>query len=205
MPGVADQTANIIGWSAGVSAVSGAFAGILASRATTPLSQNPWFILSITIAIISFAVLLLMGPRLVWTWWRDRRKPVLPPTTADPEPDASLPAVNRAEREAQCHPAGPHRVVFQLRRLFDDRGAYRDFNAFRCIVTDPGEITTESDGLGIIRQSPPEFPEAPRCTRDVTVPSGKAEPRTAVGWTSQAVSGRSMHPVQAELLHAPGT
>jgi hypothetical protein len=68
--------------------------------------------------------------------------------------------VNRAEWEALCDPAGPHRLVFRLHRRFGDQHAFRDFNAFRCIVTDPHEITTESDGTGIIRQYPPEFTDA---------------------------------------------
>jgi MFS family permease len=75
---VADQTANVIAWSAGVTAASGTLAGIIASRATTPLSQNSWFILFTVIAIASFAVLLLIGPRLVRTWWRGRKKPDAP-------------------------------------------------------------------------------------------------------------------------------
>jgi hypothetical protein len=68
--------------------------------------------------------------------------------------------VKQGEWEALCQPSGP-RVVFQLHRRFGDQGAYRDFNTFRCTVTDPDGITTESDGLGIIRQYPPEFPDAP--------------------------------------------
>jgi hypothetical protein len=76
---VPDQTANVIAWSAGVTAASGALAGIIASRATTPLSHNSWFILCTVIAIVSFVVLLLIGPRLVRTWWRGRKKPDAPP------------------------------------------------------------------------------------------------------------------------------
>jgi len=70
-------------------------------------------------------------------------------------------AVTPAEWEALCRPAGPDRVVFKLRRRFGDRGAFRDFNLFRCIVADPDGITTESDGLGLIRQYIPDFPDAP--------------------------------------------
>jgi hypothetical protein len=86
---VADQTANVAAWSVGVSAVSATLAGFLASRATTPLSQNPWFMLCIGVAIVSFAVLLLIGPRLVWTCW-----------AVDINPPRRLPSMRRTD----CQP-----------------------------------------------------------------------------------------------------
>jgi hypothetical protein len=89
---VADQTANVVAWSAGVSAASATLAGILASRATTPLSKNPWFMLCMVIAIVSFVVLLLVGFRLIWVWWRGRYRAA---RTTAPAP------------EAAAHPSSP--------------------------------------------------------------------------------------------------
>jgi hypothetical protein len=95
---VADQTANVIACSAGVSVVSGGFAAALASRATTPLSKNPWFMLCIVIAIISFIVLLLAGVRLAWTWWHDRYEAAAA-TPIAPAPEAEAPPVTTEQLE----------------------------------------------------------------------------------------------------------
>src|ERR1022692_414297 len=69
---MADENDKVILWSAGVSATRAALAGLLAQRATTPLSKNPWFILCASIACFSFAVLLFAGLYAVCDWWRDR-------------------------------------------------------------------------------------------------------------------------------------
>ena len=76
---------KIVAWSAGVGGVSSALAGLLLARATTPLSKNPWFILCVVIAVVSFAVLLLAGPHAAWVWWRKRREPRPPPPTVRAE------------------------------------------------------------------------------------------------------------------------
>ena len=77
-----DNRGALIAWSAGVSAVAAAFAGILASRATTPLSLNSWFIACVVIASLAFAILLAAGPALLLSWWRSR----LPLPTQQIEP-----------------------------------------------------------------------------------------------------------------------
>jgi hypothetical protein len=93
MPGVADGTGNFIAWTAAVSAVSATFAGIVASRASTPLSQNPWFILCLVIACVSFLALFLVAPRSAWTLWLRRRAakhPVQPPERISAETGIKL-------------------------------------------------------------------------------------------------------------------
>ena len=69
---VVDQTGRVIAWSAGVSAGGAALAGVLAQRANTPLSQNPWFVLCVVITCISFAILVLTAPYGAWRWSRMR-------------------------------------------------------------------------------------------------------------------------------------
>src|SRR6266851_751015 len=68
-----DNRGALIAWSAGVSALAATFAGVLASRATTPLSQNPWFIACVSVACLAFAILLLAGLALLLSWWHSRR------------------------------------------------------------------------------------------------------------------------------------
>ena len=69
---VPDNRGALIAWSAGVSAVAATFVGVLVSRATTPLSQNPWFIACLVVACLSFAILLLAGFAVLVSWWRSR-------------------------------------------------------------------------------------------------------------------------------------
>jgi TPR repeat protein len=68
-----DNGGALIAWSAGVSAIGVGFAGILAARATTPLSQNPWFISCVVIACLGFAALMFAGLALLRSWWRLRQ------------------------------------------------------------------------------------------------------------------------------------
>ena len=83
-----DNRGALIAWSAGVSAVAVTFVGILASRATTPLSQNPWFIACLVVACLSFAILLLGGLAVLVSGWRSReRRPVA--VAAQPNPPAA--------------------------------------------------------------------------------------------------------------------
>lgn len=70
---MSDHRETIIAWSAGVSAVAATFAGILASRATTPLSQNAWFIGCVVFACAAFAILLAAGLTALPSWWRSRQ------------------------------------------------------------------------------------------------------------------------------------
>jgi tetratricopeptide (TPR) repeat protein len=67
-----DNRGAVTAWSAGVSGVAATFAGVLASRATTPLSQNPWFIICVVIACLTFAILLGVGFLGLISWWRSR-------------------------------------------------------------------------------------------------------------------------------------
>jgi hypothetical protein len=99
---VVDQIGRVIAWSAGVSAVGAALAGVLAQRANTPLSQNPWFVLCIAITCVSFTILLLTAPYGAWRWWRRRIRTRQQQrqesarsreATADAPPTASAPAV----------------------------------------------------------------------------------------------------------------
>ena len=99
-PSVVDQIGRVIAWSAGVSAAGATLAGVLAQRANTPLSQNPWFVLCIVITCVSFAILVLTAPYGAWRWWRmhirirqqQRQEPTRSPeATADPPATVSAP------------------------------------------------------------------------------------------------------------------
>lgn len=68
-----DNRGAVIAWSAGVSVVAATFAGILASRARTPLSSNAWFIACVVVACVALAILLLAGLSLLVSWWPSRR------------------------------------------------------------------------------------------------------------------------------------
>jgi hypothetical protein len=85
---VPDNRGTLIAWSAGVSAVAATFVGVLASRATTPLPQNPWFIACLVVACLSFAILLLAGFAVLVSWWRSR-KPRPGGMAAQPIPPAA--------------------------------------------------------------------------------------------------------------------
>jgi hypothetical protein len=165
---VADRHSGVFIGVAGVAVVAG---GVLisigvaeVSNTTKALSSNGWFDLGVALVIFG-VVLAAIGAVLHFRREVDGSSA---PAVVDTAPVGALPAtpppaapaINQAEWEALCNPSGPV-MAFQLHRRFGDRGAYRDFNAFRCIVTDPDGITTEADGLGIIRQYPAEFPEAP--------------------------------------------
>lgn len=67
---MSDHRDTIIAWSAGVSAVAGTFAGILASRTTTPLSQNDWFIACVVVACAASALLFSAGLTVLPSLWR---------------------------------------------------------------------------------------------------------------------------------------
>jgi WD40 repeat protein len=56
-----------------VSAVAATFAGTLASRTTTTLSENAWFVASLVLALIAFAVLLVAGAPDLVGWPRERK------------------------------------------------------------------------------------------------------------------------------------
>ncbi len=77
---------TVTGWSAGVSAVTATFAGLIASRATTPLSQNPWFIASLVVACIAFAILMATGIHGFMSWWRRKPPPPRTPLVSSPPP-----------------------------------------------------------------------------------------------------------------------
>ena len=63
----------VAAWSAGVSVVASAFATIIASRATTSLSRNVWFIACLAVALITFAIMLTAGVPDLIGWLRDRK------------------------------------------------------------------------------------------------------------------------------------
>jgi hypothetical protein len=65
-----EQRHAVAAWSAGVSGVAATFAGILASRATTGLSHNAWFIACLVCALAAFAVLLAAGAPDLAGWLR---------------------------------------------------------------------------------------------------------------------------------------
>jgi hypothetical protein len=70
---VAEHRRAVVAWSAGVSAVGATFAGVLASRATTSLSRNAWFVFCLVVALLTFALMLAAGvPDLVG--WLGERK-----------------------------------------------------------------------------------------------------------------------------------
>jgi hypothetical protein len=75
----------VAAWSAGVSAVAAAFAAIIASRATTSLSRNAWFIACLAVALIAFAILLAAGVPDLVSWLRERK--------GKPSPHSALAAV----------------------------------------------------------------------------------------------------------------
>jgi hypothetical protein len=57
------------------------------------------------IAIASFAVLLLVGPRLIWIWWRGRLKGTALTAAPAPGTAANAPAPVLAARKDQSQPA----------------------------------------------------------------------------------------------------
>jgi len=116
---VPDNRGTLITWSAGVSTVAATFAALLATRATTPLSQNLWFIVCLVVAVLSFAVLLLVGLPLLTPWWRSRRRPTLPSPGGDAVVtlfQASCEGAQRRQRELLGTEAEPFEVeaVFAL-------------------------------------------------------------------------------------------
>lgn len=76
----------VIGWSGGVSAAAGTFAGVLASRTTTPLSQNALFISCVAVALITFAILLMAGMPDLLRWFHGARPEQPSPATATGQP-----------------------------------------------------------------------------------------------------------------------
>lgn len=75
---MSEQRDTIIAWSAGVSAVAGTFAGILASRATTPLSHNDWFVACVVVACVTSAILLAAGLPTLMSWAHVRQLKAVP-------------------------------------------------------------------------------------------------------------------------------
>jgi hypothetical protein len=63
-----ERRGRIVAWSAGVLLAAIGIATLLASRTTTPLSQDPWFILSAGVVCISFAILLAAGTPDLFAW-----------------------------------------------------------------------------------------------------------------------------------------
>jgi WD40 repeat protein len=81
---MAENRRAVVAWSAGVSAVAAAFAAIIASRATTSLSRNAWFVACLVVALIAFAILLAAGVPDIISWLRERKdKPAQHSTLAD--------------------------------------------------------------------------------------------------------------------------
>jgi hypothetical protein len=81
---MAENRRAVAAWSAGVSAVAVAFAAIIASRATTSLSRNAWFVACLVVALIAFAILLAAGVPDIISWLRERKdKPARHSTLAD--------------------------------------------------------------------------------------------------------------------------
>jgi hypothetical protein len=64
----------IVEWCAGISAVAGTFAGIVAARVTTPLSRSPLFASCVVVALMAFAVLLVAGIPDFLGWLRGARR-----------------------------------------------------------------------------------------------------------------------------------
>jgi hypothetical protein len=110
MPDVGDRGVKLVAWLAAVGAVSGALAALLLSRATTPLSGNPWFVFCVVIAAISFAILLVIGPIAGFRWWRESQRrrenrslaEVVPPVDVSviPEIDGGPAEAGSGERRA---------------------------------------------------------------------------------------------------------
>jgi len=107
---VPDNRGALITWSAGVSAVAATFAGLLAARATTPLSQNPWFIACLVVACLSFAMLLLGGLVVLASWWQSRESRSAA-AMAGPTRPATVTTANRPPLRVQ------HVVIDSERRI----------------------------------------------------------------------------------------
>jgi MFS family permease len=73
---VVDWGGKVAAWFAAVATVSAALAALIAGTAKQPLhgGLHILFIILVIIAAVSFAMLLLTGPRAVWAWWRNRRR-----------------------------------------------------------------------------------------------------------------------------------
>jgi hypothetical protein len=160
---VGDQyPVTLIAWSSAVSLVSGTFAVILATRATTPLSGNVLFIICMVIACVSFVVLLLAGVRAGWVWWRRRHHPAQDEPLLETLEPASPPLIDPALWKTRVDESGDHKSMgFQLEHRFSERLTVTTFTRLRVTVTDPGNITTSADGPGRVYQYPAGFPDAP--------------------------------------------
>lgn len=70
-----DWGGKVAAWFAGVAGVSVALATLIATTAKQPLHawMNTLFIVLVVVAVLSFIMLLLTGPRAAWAAWRNRR------------------------------------------------------------------------------------------------------------------------------------
>lgn len=110
---MADPLHAVAAWSVGVSTVSATFAGIVASRATTPLSQNPWFVTCLVIAIITFVVLLITGILGLIAWWGKRwTRPV--PAAPTPPARAANHGSNPSRQVAESPAGVPAHQVWNI-------------------------------------------------------------------------------------------
>ena len=71
---MADNRRAVVAWSAAVAAVAATLAGVVASRSTTGLAGNGWFVALLGITLVASAILVVAGlPDLVG-WLRERRR-----------------------------------------------------------------------------------------------------------------------------------
>jgi hypothetical protein len=148
---MADENGKVILWSAGVSATSAALAGLLAQRATTPLSKNPWFILCAAIACFSFAVLLFAGLYAVCDWWRDRiRRKASSVAAEHPAPEA--PAVSADDLTVNFDKQAKHVVEGKAVILEIDYSVANNSDAVRLSIVPPATpyscMSVRLDGTG---------------------------------------------------------
>jgi hypothetical protein len=118
------------------------------------LWPNPF----IVAALIVFALGVYMSVALIFGWWlpggfsEDAAARIQAPSPVDP-----------AQWVASCDESDDHTtLMFNIRHRFGNPGAIRAFSEFRCGVTDPGGVRTESVGQTLFRQYRAAFfPGAP--------------------------------------------
>jgi hypothetical protein len=68
---MAEHRRAVAAWALGVSAVAAAFCGVFASRTTTRLANNGWFIVCLVVALIAFLISLIAGFPDLAGWLRE--------------------------------------------------------------------------------------------------------------------------------------
>lgn len=119
---------------------------------------NTWFDVGFA-CLIAGLVIAAVG---LYLHLRHRRMPSTVPA-GRMNPPASARQPDPADWVVSCDESPDHTtLVFNLRHRFDNPGAIHTFSEFKCGVTDPNGVHTESVGHSLFRQYHPAFfPAAP--------------------------------------------